>query len=184
MISKKESMKKHPCTIFDPSQYKYCSIYIPSGIVVVVFNLEGIFRLFLCRSCPSVDNKLQEEELPWPDFKEDLTAYFKGKKLSFNYPVIMDGYSDFVKEILQITSLIPYGQVITYEELAQKAGKPAAARAAGQALSKNRTPVLIPCHRVVKKDGSPGGFSAGLSWKKELLSLEKPIHFNLPLDCK
>ncbi len=127
---------------------------------------------------------MQRKNLPWPGLMEDIAAYFKGDVVSFNYPLIMEGYSSFVQKILQLTRLIPYGQVLSYGELARKAGHPKAARAVGQALGQNRTPILIPCHRVVKADGALGGFSTGLSWKRELLSLENASgngaskHFN------
>ena len=61
---------------------------------------------------------------------------------------------------------------MSYKQLAERAGVPAGARAAGQALARNRTPLLIPCHRVVAQGGKLGGFTAGIDWKKELLALE------------
>ena len=174
MKNRRESTKKHLCTTFDLGRYNYCCIPIPPGFLLLVFNSTGILQVSLYRDYPGViDERLQRKNLPWPGLMEDIAAYFKGDVVSFNYPLIMEGYSSFVQKILQLTRWIPYGQVFSYGELARKAGHPKAARAVGQALGENRTPILIPCHRVVKKDGALGGFSTGISWKRELLNLEK-----------
>ena len=84
----------------------------------------------------------------------------------------MRGYSSWTRKVLEVAREIPFGQTWTYGRLAEKTGSPRAARAVGQALGRNRTPVLIPCHRVIDSGGTPGGFGAGLEWKKELLKLE------------
>jgi methylated-DNA-[protein]-cysteine S-methyltransferase len=68
--------------------------------------------------------------------------------------------------------LIPYGETRSYMWLARQIGKPQAARAVGQALGRNPLPVIVPCHRVIASDGSPGGFTGGLHRKKMLLKLE------------
>ena len=83
------------------------------------------------------------------------------------------GYTDFEISVLEETRKIPYGKIKTYSDIAKAIGKPKAARAVGNALGKNRTPILIPCHRVIKSDGSLGGFSMGLEWKKKLLEQER-----------
>jgi methylated-DNA-[protein]-cysteine S-methyltransferase len=76
--------------------------------------------------------------------------------------------------MMQMCMNITYGQTKTYKELAQLAGYPAAARAAGAAMSRNRIPLIIPCHRVLGSDGSLHGFSApgGIQTKKQMLTLE------------
>jgi O-6-methylguanine DNA methyltransferase len=67
---------------------------------------------------------------------------------------------------------IPYGEVVAYSELAQRAGAPKAARAVGAACGANPVPILVPCHRVIASDGSLGGFSCGLAVKRKLLQTE------------
>ena len=79
----------------------------------------------------------------------------------------------FQRRVWQEIAAIPYGETITYSELAERAGRPAAIRAAASACGANPIPLLIPCHRVVGKHGSPGGFAWGLTYKKELLALEQ-----------
>ena len=84
----------------------------------------------------------------------------------------LSSYTDFEISVLKETRKIPYGKTKTYSDIAKAIGKPKAARAVGNALGKNRTPILIPCHRVIKSDGGLGGFSMGLKWKKKLLEQE------------
>lgn len=110
--------------------------------------------------------------LPWPELERELQGYFRGREISGDYPLIDQGYSTWTQRVLQLTKSIPYGQTLTYKELAEKAGVPGGARAVGQALSRNRTPLLIPCHRVIGQKGKLIGFSSGLAWKERLLKLE------------
>ena len=83
--------------------------------------------------------------------------------------------TDFEKEVLKVTSRIPIGQVRTYRWVAKKLGKPNAVRAVGQALKKNPYPIIIPCHRVIRSDGSLGGYAKGKKLKKQLIFFEKYI---------
>ena len=80
--------------------------------------------------------------------------------------------TDFSAKVLKQACKIPRGKVATYSGLAAKLGKPRAARAVGTALANNPFPIIIPCHRVVRADGSLGGFGGGLRMKRELLHRE------------
>lgn len=84
-------------------------------------------------------------------------------------------FTKFEKKVLKIVSTIPIGQTRSYKWVAKKIGKPKAVRAVGQVLKKNPFPLLIPCHRVIKNNGSVGGYSLGLDIKRRLLTLEKNI---------
>lgn len=84
-------------------------------------------------------------------------------------------FSEFEKKVLKVTSQIPLGQVRSYKWVARKIGRPKATRAVGQALKKNPYPIIIPCHRVIKSDGSLGGYVKGKNLKKNLLLFEKYI---------
>lgn len=83
--------------------------------------------------------------------------------------------TDFEKKVLKVVSTIPLGQVRSYQWVARKIGKPKALRAVGSALKKNPYPIIIPCHRVIKSNGSLGGYAKGKELKGKLLLLEKYI---------
>ena len=87
--------------------------------------------------------------------------------------------TDFEWKVLKAAAKIPIGQTRSYQWVAKTIGHPKAVRAVGQALHKNPFPVLIPCHRVIKEDGSLGGYAGGLSKKAALLKLEKGIALRL-----
>jgi methylated-DNA-[protein]-cysteine S-methyltransferase len=105
--------------------------------------------------------------------KEEMNAYFTGNLRSFSTPSDLSGLPRFTQAVLRITAKIPYGEVRSYRWIAQQIGKPRASRAVGNALARNPIPIIIPCHRVVRTDGSLGGYALGLGWKRRLLELEK-----------
>lgn len=81
----------------------------------------------------------------------------------------------FAKRVYRAVLKIPIGEVRSYKWVAGRAGRPCAARAVGQILKRNPYPLIIPCHRVVKADGKPGGYLRGSEFKQGLLSLEREI---------
>nr|AAU82470.1 probable methylated-DNA-protein-cystein methyltransferase [uncultured archaeon GZfos17F1] len=93
------------------------------------------------------------------------------------YTVDLSGLTDFEREVIKETRKVRYGTVVTYSELAARIGKPNAARAVGNALSKNPMPIVIPCHRVVSKGGI-GGYAFGVEAKRCLLKLENQNLWN------
>ncbi len=103
--------------------------------------------------------------------KKDLLSYVQGEKISFNYSLKMDNYSSFLIKIWTLTQEIPYGELRSYKWLSERAGTKGY-RAVGAALARNPFPILVPCHRVIKKNGNLGGYSAGLELKKKLLEIE------------
>jgi|GEM_PF-137117 len=107
--------------------------------------------------------------------RRDLIAYFNGEEVRFNCPVDLDHLSPFVRKVLKVVRTIPYGETRSYSWVAQKTGGKRFARAAGMALAKNTLPVVIPCHRVLRNDGSIGGFTGGIFIKKKLLLLEQKV---------
>jgi len=99
-----------------------------------------------------------------------LDAYFSGNRRHFSVPFRLEG-SEFEKSVWKELTQTEYGKLTTYSELAKHLGSPRAARAVGNALGKNRLPIIIPCHRVVSRN-SLGGFTGGLEIKRFLLQLE------------
>ena len=87
----------------------------------------------------------------------------------------MSTYTPFQCKVFEAVSRIPFGQTRSYKWVAHKIGRPKAARAVGQALKRNSHFFVIPCHRVIKEDGSIGGYALGRGIKKRLLELEKGL---------
>ena len=102
-----------------------------------------------------------------------LDEYFRGERTFFRLPIDLSRCTDFERAVLDATAAIPYGEVRSYAWIATHIGRPKAMRAVGNALHKNPVPIIIPCHRVVKSDGSMGGYAFGTAWKTRLLSLEQ-----------
>ncbi|MBN1327124.1 MAG: methylated-DNA--[protein]-cysteine S-methyltransferase [Candidatus Cloacimonetes bacterium] len=103
--------------------------------------------------------------------KRQLIEYFKGTRRNFALPVKPEG-TEFQQKVWHLLMDIPYGDTLTYQELAERAGNSKASRAVGIANSKNPISIIIPCHRVVRKNGESGGYAGGVVNKKYLLRLE------------
>ena len=101
-----------------------------------------------------------------------LTRYFAGEKTVFKIPIDFGSATTFQKSVWRACRRIPYGQTRSYGWVAEKCGSPGAARAVGNALNANPLPVIIPCHRVLRANGDPGGFARGTHEKLRLLHLE------------
>jgi len=104
----------------------------------------------------------------------ELAAYFAGSTRDFAVPVDLSGLPPFTRQVLEVLRTVPYGETVTYAELAARVGSPRAARAVGRAVAVNPLPIVIPCHRVVAAGGRPGGYSGGggLATKLWLLARE------------
>ncbi|GAA2402013.1 methylated-DNA--[protein]-cysteine S-methyltransferase [Streptomyces glaucosporus] len=103
----------------------------------------------------------------------ELDAYFGGTLREFSVPLDWSLTSGFNGRVLRtLARTVPYGGVVGYRTLAERAGAPDAARAVGVAMGSNPLPVVVPCHRVVESDGGIGGFGGGLETKRALLALE------------
>lgn len=101
----------------------------------------------------------------------ELEEYFAGRRRTFDVPLAPRGTA-FQLEVWQALRAIPYGETVSYAELAARIGRADAARAVGLANGANPLPVIVPCHRVIGSDGSLTGFGGGLSIKRALLELE------------
>jgi methylated-DNA-[protein]-cysteine S-methyltransferase len=106
------------------------------------------------------------------EVRRELDEYFDGKRTSFDIPIDWRLHDGFGRRVLRATARIPFGRVLTYGEVAAKAGSPRGHRAAGNALGSNRMPIVVPCHRVVRSGGSIGGYTGGVERKEFLLELE------------
>ncbi len=100
-----------------------------------------------------------------------LAEYFAGKRQIFDLPLAPAGTA-FQKVVWQALAEIPFGEVCSYRDIAERIGKPSAVRAVGAANGRNPLPIVVPCHRVIGSDGSLTGFGGGLETKRQLLALE------------
>ena len=105
---------------------------------------------------------------------QQLTAYFAGELSSFDLPLSMAGTS-FQQTVWASLRDIPYGETISYGELARRIGQPSASRAVGLANGRNPISIVVPCHRVVGANGSLTGYGGGLDRKRYLLALEQRV---------
>ncbi len=112
-----------------------------------------------------------EDKTPFKEVIRQLGAYFEGKLKDFDLPLVLDG-TQFQLLVWNNLRKIPYGETISYGQLAKRIGSPDAARAVGLANGSNPIPIIIPCHRVIGSNGDLTGFGGGLPVKKKLLALE------------
>jgi AraC family transcriptional regulator, regulatory protein of adaptative response / methylated-DNA-[protein]-cysteine methyltransferase len=148
-----------------------------SGVCLLEFTdrrrlekqIDTMKRRFKCAVVPGENAHLSQ-------LRKELDAYFAGRLQRFTVPLVYPG-TPFQQKVWGALLQIPYGQTISYEELARRVGIPGAQRAVGTANGMNRIAIVIPCHRVVNKNGKLGGYG-GLLWRKEaLLHLERGLPF-------
>jgi len=109
--------------------------------------------------------------------RQQLEDYFAGRRGRFDLPLDLAGESDFALRVLGSLAGVPFGETLTYGELARRAGHPGAARAIGRVMAGNPLPIVLPCHRVVGAGGVLTGYSggAGLETKEWLLAFERRL---------
>ncbi|WP_019415702.1 methylated-DNA--[protein]-cysteine S-methyltransferase [Paenisporosarcina sp. TG20] len=144
--------------------------YIDSAIGIIevkASNLTLLSVLFVEEKQPSVENNIVKH------FTQEIDAYFKGHLTNFTLPLIKG--TPFQLQVWDELTQIPYGETSTYSQISQKIQREKAFRAVGTAIGKNKLALVIPCHRVVGKNGEIAGFAWG-TWRKEwLLSHEKGL---------
>ena len=140
------------------------------GGVVIAGTNGHITRLSLAFDA----NQLQEEQVETRLIREahrQLQKYFDGELYEFTLPLAPKG-TDFMQSVWQALRGIPYGETVSYKEIAIKIGHPKAVRAVGMANNRNPIAIIIPCHRVIGSDGQLVGYRSGLDNKRMLLELE------------
>ena len=145
----------------------------PIGILKISAEEECITGLSL--EVQEEPQNLVSEIPPTALLKEtctQLTEYFTGERTSFNLPIKFTTGTPFQHSVWNALRNIPYGETRSYEDIAAAVGNPKAVRAIGQANHNNPILLLVPCHRVINKNGSLGGFGCGVEIKKQLLQLE------------
>src|SRR5512133_715681 len=168
-----------------PMNGPYHLLPTPLGDLGAVFDGEGrLIRLDRLHGHPLLAPASPvPKSLPY--LKRQLESYFSGNLRDFNIPMLAEG-TDFQQRVWKELQKIPYGQAISYLELARRLGDEKCIRAAARANGANPISILIPCHRVIGSDGSLVGYGGGLDMKEFLLRLEgvlpkAPVQPRLPL---
>ena len=152
----------------------------PVGLLGLVAGPAGLRRLefvagedlFLERLLALFPDQPVERSNALDPVRRELQRYFAGRRFTFDTRVDLSGLTPFQRKVLGETVKVPAGKYTTYSELAARAGRPRAARAAGNALHDNPVAIIVPCHRVLRGDGSLGGYAGGLDAKSWLLRHE------------
>lgn len=141
------------------------------GVVRLAFPEEDVDRV-LDGLAQHLSPRIIESSAPLEPARRELEEYFDGQRRSFAMALDWTLIGTFGQRVLRAASAIPYGGVLSYAEVASEAGSPRGSRAAGSALGANPIPIVIPCHRVLRKGGALGGYAGGLERKRWLLELE------------
>jgi methylated-DNA-[protein]-cysteine S-methyltransferase len=158
----------------------YDLVDTPVGTLLVATTERG-----LCRIAYDADPELELERLarafglrvlrspqPVEPARRQLDEYFSGSRQRFDLAVDLALQADFNRRVLRELARVPYGEVVTYGELAARAARPRAARAVGTVMNRNPLPIVLPCHRVIGSTGKLVGYAGGLERKETLLRLE------------
>ena len=153
----------------------------PFGPLLLATTPRGLVRVglpnqdeeeILAELAGRVSPRVLEMAKPLDEARRELDLYFAGKLTEFELPLDWQLSRDFRRRALRAIARIPYGQTRSYTEIATSAGNERAVRAAGTACGTNPIPVVVPCHRVLRRGGGLGGYGGGLPMKEALLALE------------
>jgi methylated-DNA-[protein]-cysteine S-methyltransferase len=151
----------------------YTRIDSPVGKLLLAADAQGLRQVSFesSKRAAPVQRQWRENNSPFAEVIRQLQAYFGGQLREFKLRLAPEG-TEFQLRVWNSLRTIPYGETISYAQLAQKIGNPQAVRAVGLANGCNPIPIIVPCHRVIGSDGSLTGFGGGLANKKILLALE------------
>ena len=168
-------------------EFRGMSLTSPLGPLWVAASEGGICRVaferewaaFLTRLAVRGGPAVAELAEPSPEVVRQFGEYFSGQRQAFTLPLDYRFATPFQRLAYEALLRVPLGKVVSYRDLAQAIGRPRASRAVGQAMARNPLPILVPCHRVLRRDGMLGGYTGGLHIKEYLLALEGVL---LPVD--
>jgi methylated-DNA-[protein]-cysteine S-methyltransferase len=143
-----------------------------TGVVRIAFAVEG-HDAVLQAVADTVSPRILATSRRVDPVARQLDEYFAGRRRHFEVPLDLRLAHGFRREVLDRLLEIPYGRTESYAEVARSTGSPRAVRAVGSACSHNPVPLVVPCHRVVRSDGTIGNYLGGTAMKKALLVLER-----------
>jgi methylated-DNA-[protein]-cysteine S-methyltransferase len=160
----------------------YATADSPFGTLLLARTPQGLVRLglpgenveaTLTDLAERISPRVLEAPAQLDEERRELDDYFEGRRKHFELPVDWQLSHGFLLRARQGIAAIPYGETRTYADLAREAGNERAVRAAGSACSRNPIPLVVPCHRVVRSNGTPGQYAGGAEMKLRLLELER-----------
>ena len=160
----------------------YATVDCPFGTLLLARTPRGLVRIGLPNEDPEelladlaerISPRVLEAPAGLDEERRELEDYFAGRRHEFQLPIDWQLSHGFLFRARQGIAAIPYGETRTYTDVARGAGNERAVRAAGSACSRNPIPLVVPCHRVLRRDGSLGGYAGGLAMKEKLLDLEQ-----------
>jgi len=161
---------------------RYARIPTPAGTMYAAAADGAITGIYFENQqyFPRITDQWQEDAsaAPLAECAKQIREYFDGKRTSFDLPLAPEG-TEFQQRVWKEIARIPFGETITYAELAKRAGAEGSARAAGAATGRNPITLVVPCHRVVGSDGSLTGYAGGLPRKTRLLEIEGVLQGSL-----
>ncbi|HHD2752553.1 TPA: methylated-DNA--[protein]-cysteine S-methyltransferase [Clostridium perfringens] len=142
----------------------------PIGVLEIVESDGFIVEINFVQEANCLED-LSSEEIK--KCKKELEEYFEGKRTEFTVKINFIKGTDFQRLVWNELRKIPYGETVSYKDIAEKIGNPKGCRAVGGANNKNPIAIIVPCHRVIGKNGSLTGYADGLSKKEYLLDIER-----------
>ncbi len=168
-----------------PRRAGFDRIDSPLGPLFLVVSSNGLCAIRFLDTESGVDAWAKASDLALTSdpaeirpYARQLREYFDHERTVFDLPVDLSTASPFVQRVLQATSRVPFGHLVSYKTIARDIGDPKATRAVGNALGHNPVPIVVPCHRVIRSDGSLGGYTGGTFIKRHLLTLEGSMLLN------
>ena len=168
-----------------PRRAGFDQIDSPLGSLYLAVSANGLCALRFAESDADLTVWANQNHLELsPDsaavrpYARQLNEYFDHERTTFDLPIDLTTASPFVQRVLNATSRVPFGRLTSYKTIARDIGDPNATRAVGNALGHNPVPIIIPCHRVIRSDGSLGGYTGGTHIKRHLLTLEGSMLIN------
>lgn len=160
----------------------WATVDTPVGTIVVAATPSGLVRVGLSNAelddvledlADNVSPRVVEHPARLDEVRRELDEYFTGERTAFGVAVDWRLSHGFRRSVLEtLYAEVPFGHVVSYAELAARAGRPRAHRAVGTAMATNPVPIVVPCHRVLRSGGALGGYGGGLEMKLHLLRLE------------
>jgi methylated-DNA-[protein]-cysteine S-methyltransferase len=160
----------------------YSCLDSPFGPVFVAKTIKGVCLVSLSEISEAKFQSLLKKRFQKDATRDDkrlkniiheLSDYFNGNRVNFKSILDLSIGTEFQRKVWEKVREIPCGELRSYKWIAGEIGNPKAVRAVGNAVGKNPVPPIVPCHRVIRSDGTLGGFSSGIALKKWLLKLEK-----------